>query len=54
MRSTFSKKHRKKKNITNKYSFNLAKIDTNGVAMARYGLKLSQDGAIGHINLLET
>ena len=26
----------------------------NGVVMARYGLKLSQDGATNHINLLET
>ena len=54
MRSTFSKKHRKKKNITNTYSPNLAKIDTNEVAMAPYGLKLCQHGATDHINLLET
>ena len=29
-------------------------MDMNGVAVARYGLKLSQDGATDHINLLET
>jgi len=29
-------------------------MDMNGVAMAPYGLKLSQDGATSHINLLET
>ena len=29
------------------------KMDMNGLAMARYGPRLSQDGATGHMNLLE-
>ena len=32
----------------------LSKIDVNGVAMAPYSIKLIQDRATDHINLLET